>query len=398
MSTQAQIHHHSTRSTLALSAIYAARMLGMFMILPVIGVSYTAYKQATPELMGVAVGIYGLFQAILQIPFGLLSDKIGRKPIIVLGLCIFIVGSLVAALTDSIVGLICGRALQGAGAIGSTITALLSDLTPENKRTQAMATVGVSIGASFGLAMIIGPLLHGIGGLSAIFWLTAGMGALAIIGLLTIVPSPPITRAPFVSDGKAPPLISTLKNSNLCRLDFGIFTLHATLSALFLIIPNMMNNAGIPMHSHWMLYLPAMLVALCVLIIGTVIAEKYKRMKEVVCVSIALLTLSIMQLWLAHATQISLTLGLCLFLSMFSLLEACLPSLVSKIASRNTKGTAMGVFSTSQFLGIFIGGSIGGQIIASHGTEGIFIACLSLMTLWLLIACTMPRPVSIQQK
>ena len=234
-----QVHR---RATLALSGIFASRMMGLFMILPVLAISYDQYRDASPELMGTALGIYGLCQAMLQVPFGMVSDRLGRKPVILLGLGIFIFGSIVAALSHSVFGLIIGRGLQGAGAIGSTITALVADLTPEDKRTQAMAIIGISIGSSFGLAMIFGPIINNLGGLSAIFWITAGLGLISILLLLTAVPSPEQSTAHRDTDVLMDDLLATVNNPSLRRLDFGVFTLHAILSAGFLLIPNIIAS------------------------------------------------------------------------------------------------------------------------------------------------------------
>ncbi len=381
------------RSTVALAAIFASRMMGLFMILPVLAISYTQYTDASPQLMGTALGIYGLCQALLQIPFGMVSDKMGRKPVILLGLSIFILGSVVAAMSQSIFGLIIGRGLQGAGAVGSVIIALVADLTPEDKRTQAMAIVGVSIGTSFGVAMILGPIINSFGGMSAIFWLTAVLGLLSMVVLLSFVPTPKDSHSHRDTDVLTEDLLATLKNPSLRRLDFGVFTLHAMLSALFLLLPKVMTTLGLPTEQHWHVYVPALIGALFIMVVGTYIGESQRRMKEVVCSSTALLILSLLGFWQLSSTGlITLTGLMIIFFGVFSLLEACLPSLVSKIANPSTKGTAMGIYSTSQFLGIFVGGSLGGQILAHYGPNGIFITCLTLVSLWFTAALSMAKP------
>jgi MFS family permease len=380
------------KSIASLAGIFSTRMMGLFIILPIFALYTHQLPGATPKLIGIALGIYGLTQAIFQIPLAMLSDKIGRKPVILIGLLVFVIGSVAAALSGSIYGIIIGRALQGAGAIGSTIIALTADLTTVENRTKAMAVIGISIGASFAIAMVVGPALNATIGLSGIFWTTAMLGILSI-GLLTLfVPTPPKLIFHPDTEPSANFFKSILLNTQLLGLNFGIFSLHALLTANFIVIPILVVNTHLAEDRVWLLYLPVLLFAFITVIPCIIIAEKFRRIKLIFCLTVFALLLSQLLLWHFHASLITIGFILTLFFAAFTFLESTLPSLISKIAPAQSKGTAIGIYSTCQFFGIFVGGSIGGWLYSAFDITGVFLFGALLMGIWLLIAISMPQP------
>ncbi len=381
-----------TRAVLSLSGIFCFRMLGLFIILPVFTLSAPHFRGATPSLIGMALGVYGLTQAILQIPLAMLSDKCGRKVVIVGGLLIFIAGSVVAALSQSIQGVIIGRALQGAGAVGSTVIALLADVTRVENRTKAMAIIGMTIGFSFALAIVLGPALNSLIGLSGIFWFTGFLGFVSILMALLGVPKPP--RQIFHREAEALPALlkRTLFNLELLRLDFGIMALHVVLTSSFIAIPLLLlQKSHHAEQMAWLIYLPVMVIAFLAVTPLIIVAEKYRRLKFFFIAAIVVLVIS-MLIWQINSTLWVFALGLALFFTAFTFLEATLPSLVSKVAPVASKGTAIGVYSSAQFFGIFLGGSLGGWVYSHYHFTGIFIGNLLLLGLWLLVATTMRQP------
>ena len=377
----------------SLATIFAFRMLGLFMILPI----FTPYAQhldhATPFLIGLALGIYGFTQACLQIPFGFLSDRFGRKTLITIGLLIFALGSLIAAMSDSIIGIIIGRALQGTGAVGSVIIALVADLTIEEHRTKAMAMIGMTIGLSFLIAMVLGSFLNQFIGIPGIFTLTALLAIVGIILLHWKVPTPHSTHAQRDAEPVPTLFKALLRNSELLRLDWGIFTLHATLTASFIVVPMLLeHHLGLAQKHLWLLYLPVLIWAFIAMFPFIIIAEKQRKMKPVFVSAIIVLILSILSLLFFEQSIWMIGLTLWLFFTAFTLLEASLPSLISKIAPAGSKGTAMGIYSSSQFLGIFFGGTIGGWLYSQHQTNGVLWFCLILLVIWLIAASTMKKP------
>ena len=384
------------RSALSLASIYSFRMLGLFMILPVFALYAHGLKGVTPTMVGLALGIYGLTQAIFQIPFGMLSDRLGRKPIIAFGLLIFIAGSIVAALAtahNNIDGIIIGRALQGGGAVGSAVLALAADLTREEHRLKVMAIIGMTIGVSFSVAMVGGPIINNWLGLSGIFWLTAALGLCGIVVLQFWVPTPKHSR--LHRDAQAVPaqFKEVLADTQLLRLDLGIFTMHLVLTALFVALPVALRDvAGLPEDHHWFVYLPVMLLGFICMVPFIIIAEKKRRMKQIFAGAIAVLAVSCLSLYEFHHSLIGIVIALWLFFSAFNLLEASLPSLISKMAPTQSKGTAMGVYSSSQFLGIFVGGWAGGWMFQHHGFNGVFLFSAAMVGIWLLAALTMRSP------
>ncbi len=380
------------RATLSLSSIYALRMLGLFMILPVLSLFAESLEGATPLLIGLTVSIYGLSQAILQIPFGLLSDRFGRKKIIIIGLLLFITGSVVAALSTTIYGVLIGRALQGSGAIAAAIMALVADLTTEIHRTKAMAMIGASIGISFGVAMTLGPVIAGFSGIQGIFWLTAVLSFLAIFVVLYIVPNPKHSKVHRDAELVPEQFTTVLKNADLLRLDYGIFILHLMLTASFIIVPLLLRDAGLMAADHWMVYLPVLVTSMAVIIPFIILAEKKRKMKAVFIGAVATLVIANIIMYYLHFNLYALIAGLWVFFCGFNLLEATLPSLISKTAPGNLKGTAMGAYSSSQFMGAFIGGTSGGWIYGEWGVGYVFLFCAVAASSWLLVALFMNPP------
>lgn len=381
------------RATAGLAAVFAFRMLGMFMVLPVLATYGQELAGATPLLIGLAIGAYGLTQAVLQIPFGMLSDRIGRMPVIYAGLLIFALGAALAALSDSIWGVIAGRILQGAGAISAAVMALLSDLTREQHRTKAMASIGMSIGLSFALAMIAGPLLTRAFGLAGLFWTTAAMALLGLLIIMFLVPRPVRSLQTREAGVARQALGATLRHAELLRLDFGIAALHAILMASFVALPlALVEQGGLPREEHWWVYLTAMLLGFFGMIPFIIYGEKKRQMRRVLSGAVLLLLLCELFFWQFGNDLTALLVGTVLFFVAFNLLEASLPSLVSKISPAGGKGTAMGVYSTSQFLGAALGGMLGGALFQLGGVAAVFLGCALLAALWLVIAATMREP------
>ena len=373
------------KAALSLASVFFLRMLPLFMILPVLSLSENTYMYATPQLLGLALGIYGLTQASLQIPFGMLSDRWGRKPIIVLGLIIFGIGSLIAATADSVHGLLIGRALQGAGAVAAALMALAADLTRKECRTKAMACIGISIGAAFSIAFILGPILYAYIGIKGLFYLSACLSILAIITLLTIVPSP-TKKVRNVNPPNLRDIKSVLVNTSLVKLDISIFSSHLILMANFVAIPiTLRDTMQLPTISHWQVYLTAIFVSLFIMVPFIMFGERLKKENLFLILSILLIMLSQIGLALFGLSLNFIIIFLVLFFGAFNYLEALLPSKVSKTTQKNTKGTALGVYSTSQFIGIFIGGLAGGFFYQQFGLISVHLFCLFITFLWLLL-------------
>jgi predicted MFS family arabinose efflux permease len=381
------------RSVAALASVYAMRMLGLFMVLPVFVLLADDLEGATPALIGIAIGGYGLSQALLQVPFGMLSDRFGRKRLIYIGLILFAAGSLLAGISDSIYGVIAGRILQGAGAIASVLMALLSDLTREEERTKAMALVGVSIGLSFSLSLVLGPLIGNRFGLSGIFFLTAVLAVVAMVLVNRVVPEPHLGASHSSSLPARAMLGRVLVDGRLLRLDFGIFALHLVLTAMFLIVPSLLTEkVGLGSGSHWWLYLSVVVASFFAMVPFIILGEKKRQMKAVLCGAITLLLAATVSLTMASPALLSIGFVLFVFFMAFNLLEASLPSLISKESNASSKGTAMGVYSTSQFLGAFIGGAAGGLLLQAFGFSGVLAMMGVVLVLWLGVALSMPRP------
>jgi predicted MFS family arabinose efflux permease len=385
------------RASLSLAAIYMLRMLGFFMILPV----FALYAQdelvgSTALLVGVALGIYGLTQAALQVPFGLLSDRIGRKPVIAFGLLIFAAGSVVAAMSDHIVGVILGRSLQGAGAIAAALMALTADLTREQHRTKAMAVIGMSIGLSFALSLLLAPLLDHWLGVRGIFWLTAGLALTGLLVLFLLVPTP--ERSSVHRDAELVPALfsSVIRDPQLLRLDAGIFVLHMLITATFLVVPQLLQDVlGLPVASHWQVYLAVLVLSVAGMVPAIIIGEKKQQVRGFFLAAVSLLVVSLTALALFHEHGPVLLVMFYLFFLGFNYLEATLPSLVSRLAPADRKGTALGVYSSSQFMGSFVGGALGGWIMGHFGSRGIFSLMALMAAIWLVLAWGMQNPRSV---
>lgn len=382
---------HSPLHVLILALIMACRMLGLFMILPVFAAHAQAIPGGTPTAIGLALGAYGLTQAILQAPFGALSDRIGRKSVVALGLFLFIIGSIVAALSHHMTGIILGRFLQGAGAIGSTILAWVADLTPDQHRSKAMATIGLIIGTSFALAMILGPLIYSHYQLSGIFWATAGLATLSLLLMLTL-PTPARLQHLAVTQ-KRGQWKTLLHNGQLLRLNGSIMILHGLLTAFFVAVPILLTRQlKLSADQQMLMYVIIMVLAFIAIVPFMIFAEKKRHLKEVMLG--AIVTLTFVQLLLGIVPKHAILIGLLLwlFFTAFTLLEASLPSLVSKIAPIRYKGTAMGIYSTCQYLGIFIGGSLGGWLLGHLHLIGVFLFCALLGLIWLSFILTLKQP------
>ena len=384
---------HELRASLSLAIIYMLRMLGMFLILPVFAVLARDLPDATPVKVGLALSAYGMTQAIFQIPFGLWSDRLGRKPVITVGLLLFVLGSIVAALADSITGIIFGRSLQGAGAVAAVVMALAADLTREEHRTKAMALIGISIGISFALSMVAGPVLSHWMGLKGLFWLIAGLAVASIIVLHGVVPDPVVSRFHRDAQVRTASFGRVFREPELLRLDFGIFCLHLILTASFVVLPLILKDRlALATEDHWHLYLPVFVLAIVCMVPFVILAEKKRKMKPVFLAFIGLVAISDAGFMVLSDHFWGVFLLLFAFFTGFNLLEATLPSMVSKIAPPDLKGTAMGVYSTAQFLGAFIGGVGAGWIHGQYGATHVFLFCALTALAWLFVAFFMKPP------
>ena len=368
------------------SLIMSVRMLGLFMLFPVMSVYGSEYTNSTPFLIGMAIGIYGLTQALLQIPFGYLSDRFGRKPILIIGLCVFFLGSVLAANTSNIVVLVIGRALQGGGAISAVLMAFLADSVSENNRAKANALVGFQIGVAFMLSLLIGPIISSKVGLQGLFWSIAFLSIVAMILVLSLKHSPPVVY--YKLSYKA---FKEILTKELIAIDFSIFSLHLILAAGFIVMPILIvENQIVSMSDNWHLYLPAILLSFLGMLPLIVISEKFQKTKHILMLSILLLIFSQL-LFLNTNYNFSLFLAtLTIFFIAFNSIEALLPSLLSRKASSEKRGLAMGVFSTSQFLGTFFGGAIGGLIYDIYNLNSVFLFTIFVAIIWWFLILFMP--------
>lgn len=373
------------KSTTSLASIFALRMLGLFLILPVFSIhAKTLPGGDSAFLVGLAMGIYGLTQSFGQIPFGAASDKYGRKPVIIIGLILFALGSFIAAGADNMLWMIIGRAIQGAGAISAAVTAFIADSTREEHRTKAMAMVGGSIGLTFAFSLVASPLLYKAVGMGGIFALTGILSVLAILVVLYVVPAAPALPAARV------PFSAVLRNGELMRLNYGVFALHLMQMAMFVVVPSaLVNYLGLPVAEHWKIYLPVVLASFIVMLPPIFIGEKQGKMKQVFVGAIALLLCVQIGMW-QFLTQPMVLIGLLFaFFIAFNIMEASLPSLVSRIAPPAAKGAALGVYNTLQALGLFCGGALGGWLKQHAGPNSVFILGTVLTVGWLIIASNM---------
>ena len=394
LTDQTQLSPIERRATISIASVFGFRMLGLFMILPVVAVATRDYHDFSPLLLGLVIGAYGFTQALLQIPLGLLSDRLGRRPVLVGGLLMFVLGSLVAAWSETMWGLFVGRALQGTGAIASTLMALAADLTVEDNRSKVMATIGGSIGFSFILAMMAGPFINQYYGLSGIFWLTAALGVVAIFVVIKVIPQP--ARACFNREATVDvrQITNLLKDQNLQRLNVGIFILHFALMAVFLLLPDLLQiHIGVDDKNLPWAYLMLLGGGFFLMLPIMILAEKYRLQRVALLGAILILALTSLLLVVTKLPSVLLIL-LTAFFAAFNLLEALLPSWVSKVCPVGNRGTAMGVYSSSQFFGAFMGGLVGGFCLQYFGANGVYfaISVVALMWLFFSIGLQSPRP------
>ncbi len=381
------------RTALSLAAVYAVRMLGLFMILPVLPLYVAHFEEATPFLIGLAIGIYGLTQATFQIPLGLLSDRFGRKKIIIGGLLLFALGSVVAALSDNIYSIIIGRAIQGMGAIAAATMALAADLTEENNRAKVMAAIGMTIGVAFALAMVIGPLLNEWYGLSGIFWITALLALIGIALVAFVVPQPKRLFHHRDAGVLGDYILPTLKNPSLLRMNAGVFILHMLMTANFTVLPLIFRDqVGLASAEHWKIYLPVFGLSFIAAVPLIIIAEKYQKIKQMLIGTVLMLAIAQLCMSLSIEHNWALIFWFLAFFVSFNFLEAIQPSLVAKYSGVNTKGTAMGVFSTAQFMGIFVGGVVGGLLLQEGSASWVFLFGCAGAIIWLGLTFSLPAP------
>ena len=384
------------RTAISLSLVFALRMLGLFMIMPVFAIYGQDLIGYSPMWVGLAIGAYGLTQALLQIPAGMLSDKFGRRPIIYIGLLIFTIGSLVAAYSDSVYGVTVGRALQGAGAIASAVLALAADVTREEQRPKAMGMIGISIGLAFAVSMVAGPVLAPLIGLKGLFLITACGALIGIVIVHFMVPHI-VNKAPRGDTVAIPALLSNLaKDPQLLRLNLGIFTLHTTLTAVFIALPLQLQSMQLAAQNHWHLYLPALLLSFILIIPMLIIAAKKEKNRQFYLFSILLMATSLLIMAFTAHSLIIMFLCMLLYFTAFNFLEASLPAFISMLAPAGAKGSAMGIYSTYQFLGAFFGGILGGVSYKLLGNSGLFLFLASLMLVWFFISWGMHNPSKIR--
>ena len=379
------------RASVSLASIFALRMLGLFLILPVFAVhARTLPGGDDATLIGLALGVYGLTQGLLQIPFGMASDRLGRKRVIVFGLLLFAAGSFVAAGAHDLVTTILGRAVQGAGAISAAVTAFIADSTRDSQRTKAMALVGGSIGLTFALSLVGAPLLYGAIGMGGIFALT-GLLALAAIGVVTVVTPPAPLAAPAAGAARTP-FVAIALEPDLLRLNVGIFVLHAVQMAMFVVLPTWLaDRGGLALGDHWKLYLPVVLLSFALMMPPLMWSERNGRLRGLFLGAVTLLLAVQLVLAVQPAGLVAFAALLLGFFVGFNVLEASLPSLVSRLAPPDAKGAALGIYNTTQAFGLFFGGLLGGWVQQGWGRSAVFAACAALMALWLLVAAGQQR-------
>lgn len=392
-SEKSPMNRSERRSVGALAGVFSLRMFGLFLVLPVMALYAAQMEGATPFMIGLAVGIYGLTQALFQIAFGTLSDRFGRKPLIVFGLLVFAAGSVVAAMADTLVGVIIGRALQGSGAIAAVVLALVADLTREQQRVKAMALIGMSIGASFLLALMAGPALDRWIGVGGIFWLTAVLALGCIVVVVWWVPTPRHAAGDPGSRASKDYFREVMANAHLLRLDVGIFTLHMVLTAVFVVAPfALVETLGLERDSHWQVYVPVLVGSILLMAPLLILGMRRERTFWVFRLAILIVLVGQCVLFSGADQAISLIAGLVCFFVGFNLLEAMLPSLMTRLSPGYAKGTAIGVYNTFEFAGVFAGGALGGILLGLFGSSGVFAFCVLATLMWLVVALTGRTP------
>ena len=385
-----------SRSVVSLASLYIVRMLGLFMVLPVLSLTTDEYVGANIFWLGVALGVYGLTQALLQIPYGILSDRFGRKPLIAIGLLVFAAGSLVAASAETVYGLIAGRALQGAGAIAGVVMAMVGDLTTDKNRTKAMATIGASIGVAFALSLVLGPVVTAFGGVRWVFWLTLLLSGFGLIILLFVVPSPEKhTQVDSEEESKGSifkGMELIILSPELWRLNVGIFVLHAVLMALFIAMPLLLESVGVPQAHHAWVYLGVMVSSFCLMVPLIIIGERRHKLKAIFLCVLLLALLALVGLSFFLNDIVPVICAMLIFFIGFNYLEATLPSLMTKTVSAAYRGAGSGLFSTCQFLGAALGGIVGGWIYSEFGVSTLLLICAAALLFWWLLALGMVVP------
>jgi len=392
MNNKTNMNSTEKKAALTLSAVFALRMLGLFMLLPVFSLVGQQLNGYTPALIGLAIGAYGLTQAFFQIPFGWLSDRFGRKPIILFGLVLFVIGSLVAAMSEHIYGVIAGRLLQGCGAIASAIMALAADLSRDEQRTKIMASIGMSIGAAFAMAMIIGPGLTSWVGLKGIFLVIAVLAVVAMLVIYFLTPNPDaqfVQRDAIASRGQ---FAKIFKDGQLMRLNFGIFTLHFLLTSFFVAFPNRLKGLGVDLADHSWIYLVTMIAAVILMLPMIILAEKKRQHARVMLAGVMLIALVQFSFGMFQFPLVIVVVALVIYFTGFNLMEALLPSMISRMAPLSGKGTALGVYSTSQFAGAFLGGPVAGLIMQYRGMDGIYLIGAVMAVLWAVLLLGLKNP------
>jgi len=372
---------------LKISSIMAARMFGLFMIFPVFSVYANEYTSTTPYLIGLAIGVYGLTQALLQIPFGYLSDQVGRKPILVVGLVIFFIGSVVAAQSTDIIGVVVGRALQGSGAISAVLMAFLADYVSPEQRAKANAFVGVQIGVAFMLSLLVGPIVTVKFGISGLFWFIAALSVIALIIVFLLPHTKPKTQYKLSVIN-----LKKILTRDLLRLDLSVFSLHLVLTCAFIVMPLLLvNNNIIEIKDNWQMYLPVILLSFAGMLPMIILAEKFNKHKAMLLVAIGILIVSQILFYNTTLNYNSFFIIMTIFFIAFNALEAMLPSLISRVASTDKRGLAMGMFSTSQFMGAFMGGVFGGWIYNKFGLNSVFLFTTFIAIIWWVTMLTMKQ-------
>lgn len=388
---------HEWRASTSLAGVYALRMLGMFLVLPVLALHAKELAAHLPEseqlkMVGLSMAMYGLTQALLQLPLGILSDKIGRKKVIYLGMAVFAGGSFLAATATQVETLVIARAIQGAGAVSAAVTALVADLTREEVRTRAMSMIGLSIGLTFSVSLVLSPILTRWVGVNGLFLIMGILSATSIALVAFYTPNPQYSRLHQDAQAQTSRIGEVLKNTQLLRLNFGIFALQGGLMAIFTALPFALRNLGWEKTEHWQVYLPATVIGLVLMIPAIIVGETRNKLKPVFVLGILLVLLAQFALISSLHSVWWIALALIVYFIGFNILEASMPSLVSKIAPADLKGTAMGVYNTLQSIGVFTGGMVGSRMYAHFGFVGVFGFCCVLVGVWLLIALTAPAP------
>ncbi|GGX17310.1 MFS transporter [Pigmentiphaga litoralis] len=370
------------RASFSLAGLFMCRMLGLFLLLPVFAVAAQGLPGGTdPARVGLALGMYGLTQAFMQIPFGIASDKWGRRPVVVFGLILFVLGSIVCATSDDLFWITVGRAIQGSGAISAAVTAWLADATRDHVRTKAMALIGVSIGITFAVSLVLAPLLVGWGGLPGLFWTIAALGLAALGVAAWVVPAAPPTPP---SVGKIP-FRTVLLNPDLLRLNLGVFTLHLIQVALFVVVPaTLVRIGGLEASTLWRVYLPVIVVSFLVMVPIIGVTERFSTHRQTMRGAVGALLLVCIGLVWAQAHYVALVIALTAFFSVFNVLEAMQPSLVSRVAPPTVKGLALGFYNTSQAAGLFVGGALGGYLSSHVSSSAVYVLAAVLAVIWLI--------------